>query len=640
MAICFEFDPKEIIVTCEKLVDYAQDLPLSVESDKLSSSPGMDVDITDTIIFNVEGCSNKHLRHFRYNILRFIPALISSPQMINKIAVLSEEETKGMKRYCQLLIIAILTYIPDLAKYVEKAEDPRLDYWKILLNHCYEILESTIALLSPEVFIMVIHGLLDHKLPAVVKKVIEVLNNKLQYQKDYFSEENHGNMLSLLERLMEIVVENINSSPSYESATLVQSALLSIKLLSKILTDKFTLKVKELLVKLVEMLHNYEKIQNENVVPSLLLCITELISNLKAHSLVVLPKFMPAMIKILKYQNMKIDVYTSSTLTSLLRIIETLPLFLSPYLTKIIMEVSKIYAKILHEPKKDAKITQNEMKLKMIWDKLATSIAPRVLIPAIDTSYVELIHKDHLKAIDPLMMLLSQSFINVKSSEFQAIQMELTQFFLKALQFRCDNSGNLEVDEVDVDEAEKHVIKAFVNLILKLSESSFRPLFYKVYDWSIRDTATNDRAITFFCLSSQISEALKSLFVLFASDLIKNAADMLDKTNISKVGSEKELFFADAPERNLTLVKYILETLHGICLHDNQNFMNALRFDMLMQPMVDQLENLIIFEDLKARSVLVNSLAQLAVAVKDDMLWKQLNYQILLKTRSNTPEIR
>jgi U3 small nucleolar RNA-associated protein 10 len=34
------------------------------------------------------------------------------------------------------------------------------------------------------------------------------------------------------------------------------------------------------------------------------------------------------------------------------------------------------------------------------------------------------------------------------------------------------------------------------------------------------------------------------------------------------------------------------------------------------------------------------TIAQLAVAASDDILWKQLNYQVLLKTRSDTPEVR
>lgn len=59
-----------------------------------------------------------------------------------------------------------------------------------------------------------------------------------------------------------------------------------------------------------------------------------------------------------------------------------------------------------------------------------------------------------------------------------------------------------------------------------------------------------------------------------------------------------------------------------------------------MQPIVDQLENPIILEDIEMKKILTSCLAQLAAATNDDSLWKQLNYQVLLKTRSNNHEIR
>jgi U3 small nucleolar RNA-associated protein 10 len=41
----------------------------------------------------------------------------------------------------------------------------------------------------------------------------------------------------------------------------------------------------------------------------------------------------------------------------------------------------------------------------------------------------------------------------------------------------------------------------------------------------------------------------------------------------------------------------------------------------------------------RASSLLTPCLSQFAVAVADDALWKQLNYQILLKTRHTLPQV-
>lgn len=68
------------------------------------------------------------------------------------------------------------------------------------------------------------------------------------------------------------------------------------------------------------------------------------------------------------------------------------------------------------------------------------------------------------------------------------------------------------------------------------------------------------------------------------------------------------------------------------------------KFNRLLNPLVDQLERTDIgtpeqYSDL-VRQCIVPCLAQLAVAVNTDTLWKPLNYHVLLKTRHQSPEVR
>jgi U3 small nucleolar RNA-associated protein 10 len=78
-------------------------------------------------------------------------------------------------------------------------------------------------------------------------------------------------------------------------------------------------------------------------------------------------------------------------------------------------------------------------------------------------------------------------------------------------------------------------------------------------------------------------------------------------------------------------------------LHDNENFINKERFETLMEPFVDQFENQLGEENavkLRVKELLVPLLAPTAVAASDDCLWKALHYQLLLKTRDNSPHVR
>ena len=358
---------------------------------------------------------------------------------------------------------------------------------------------------------------------------------------------------------------------------------------------------------------------------------------------------MPSFLLLLNVNVTDVGLMTllNSTVCSLLRIIETLPLFLSPYLDELILNLAKISPGLRAQQSSDAKVTTVLSRIIKIWTAMSQLIPTRVLIPAIDSSYTKLMRKKNFMSIESIMELLQQVFQNVDSKEFKNLQTELSEFFLKALQFRCNQhqsellDGSSDCEFGELNEAEGFVIKTFVSLILKLSESSFRPLYYNLFEWAIRgDASTKERTVTFYRLSNEIAGALKSLFVLFATELVQNAVVTLNACNSTKVEGDEGLYFSNAPTKNLFLVQHILSTLYQIYLHDKQNFINTHRFDLLMQPMVDQLENEIILESEAVQELLKACLSQFAIAASDDILWKQLNYQILLKTRNNNPNIR
>lgn len=85
-----------------------------------------------------------------------------------------------------------------------------------------------------------------------------------------------------------------------------------------------------------------------------------------------------------------------------------------------------------------------------------------------------------------------------------------------------------------------------------------------------------------FRLSSNLAERLKGLFVLFAGLFVANCASLLTKYNTSKeesIGLERD---------SVVLVESILKTLSLVFSYDSHNFLTKERFNLLMQPLVDQ----------------------------------------------------
>lgn len=637
--LCMEFDCTIVMQTISQLIEFLHQQPfVTVRNEKNPSK--MDIDITDTSIFNIENYTDKQLRHFRYTTLQFIGQLTKPESKLPQtIFALNAEQMLELKPYFKDAIVKALQF---LAKVIKTADQQNSKYWKFLLANSFDILEQIISLLSPDMLLQVVGGLMNN-IPEVRRKAIELLNKKLQ-QTNYFADSDPANVLVLLEPFTVIVqsicddTKLIENATTAESVSLQQHALIAIKLMSVTLANDYPDEFTPILLCLSATVKRNVDIPT-NVLGQLVLCLAEVCANLRAHAIPQLSKFMPALGKLLQKQIKNPTAAMSPLLVAIYKIVETLPLFLSPYIVNIIANLSKIWARVgvnLTDAQKRLAIIN---KLEAIWMKLGTALSMRLLVPVIDQVYDQLCTEQELSAIGPCIKLLGGSFTKLTNQDIAPFTNDLQVFFLRALQFRSEYSEQC-VGTTICNDQEIFIIDALVALILKLSESSFRPLYVKAYEWALKDDPSNiDRAITFFQLSHKIAESLKSLFVLFANDFLSNAADLLKKyRNCIDIDDADD--DGERKSKIILLLNSIIQTLYQIFLYDSQGFINHYRFDILMEPLVDQLDNDIVLQTSMLRQQMPICLAQLARAANDDTMWKQLNHQILMKTRDNNAEIR
>lgn len=429
-----------------------------------------------------------------------------------------------------------------------------------------------------------------------------------------------------------------NASTS-ENNCIQQLALMAVKLLSKQLAEKYPKDFKHIVQTLIDVLRKNEKVPRI-LLATVLLCLCEICANLRVHSIAYLPSFMKIFLEILKGytnpDNLSNDNVLLCLVTGLLKIVGTLALYLSPYLIEMIVRLSTIWYNIETEPSKDQK--RNSVivdRLNGIWEKLSMTLELRVLIPTIDQSYKKLVNDEQSIAIGPLMLLLTQTFEQQAATNISRFMPDITSFFITALQFRSVHS---DIELIKVTELEDKIIKSFRSLTLKLSEGSFRPLYYRIYDWAIKKSDKDlDHIITYFRLSAEIAKSLKTLFVLFGNDFIDDVPELLNKCLASELKNPSNVF---TTQKACLLIDSVVETLYQVFLHDSRGFMNGARFEAILQPLVDQIENEIVLNSQKSMDLVSAALSQLAQAVNDDIQWKRLNYQILMKTRNNESRIR
>ncbi|KAJ6664676.1 hypothetical protein lerEdw1_006249 [Lerista edwardsae] len=637
ISVCCEFSVQQQMQTLMAILQYLTKLPENKEDDseqKNSRLRKAKSQSQDMELFSVESHSGKQLRHFKFLSVSFMAQLLAARRFVKK--VVECEDAEELKQSEQRLLEEVLCYINTVACSVEEnADTPTAKFWRALLNKSYDVLDKVSALLPTETFIPIIRSLMANKLPSVRRKAIDLLNNKLQ-QRTQWQKTQVDLLLGMVPDLLAVVQRNASKAEEeQEQAINRQSALFGLKLLCKWFGPENQEPFVPVLQTAIDVISSDQK-EERNVTGSALLCAAEVTCTLRALTIPHLPRLMPALLNTLKHRKELVanEVYLLSAVTALLKVVETLPCFLSPYLLDTLLQVVHL-ERIAVEMGPSSHVNVRVTSLKTI---LATKLPPRVLLPVITKCYAE-IANTMKNCLGTLMDILKEHIITLEKEQLTAHQSELTAFFMKALDFRAEHSQDV-LEEVGKIEAQ--IVNCLISMVMKLSEMSFRPLFFKLFDWSKTEDTLKDRQLTFYQLTDRIAQQLKGLFSLFAGHLVKPFADTLNQVNISKTD---EAFFdsENNTEKSCLLLQCILDCLHKIFLFDSHHFVSKERAETLMMPLVDQLENMLGGEETFQERVtvhLIPCIAQLAVAMADDSLWKPLNYQILLKMRHASPKVR
>src|SRR5699024_5038891 len=120
---------------------------------------------------------------------------------------------------------------------------------------------------------------------------------------------------------------------------------------------------------------------------------------------------------------------------------------------------------------------------------------------------------------------------NLEKTDVEVIVKSFKTFMIKALSYRSIHHKEASLDTIEL--IETSFGEAFSTFIPKLTESSFRPIFYKLLEWSIQIDNSKKlnqkdnsyslseqcyfRMIAFYRFCSLLAVRLKSLFCVFVA---------------------------------------------------------------------------------------------------------------------------
>ncbi|KAK3033239.1 hypothetical protein RJ639_033119 [Escallonia herrerae] len=281
--------------------------------------------------------------------------------------------------------------------------------------------------------------------------------------------------------------------------------------------------------------------------------------------------------------NFKESIF-SSILVTMEAVIDKLGGFLNPYLGDIIELV------VLHPEYALTSDPKLKLKADLVRKLITERIPVRLSLPALMS-----VHSEAIKAGDLSLSIafdmLGSIVGNMDKSSIGAYHAKIFDLCLLALDLRRQQPFSIK----NIDIVEKRIINAIIVLTMKLTETMFRPLFIRSIEWSESNleesestgSANMGRAISFYGLVNRLAESHRSLFVPYFKYLLDGCIRYLTGVEDAKIG----------PTRKKKKAK----------LQDPKNEVDDL---------------------------LVACVGQMAVAAGTDQLWKPLNHEVLMQTRS------
>ncbi|TKY57272.1 U3 small nucleolar RNA-associated protein 10 [Spatholobus suberectus] len=404
---------------------------------------------------------------------------------------------------------------------------------------------------------------------------------------------------------------------------------------------------------------------NLAVTSSCLRTTAALINVLGLKALAELPKIMDNVMKsshqVLSSLDMKpktSDVLSASNeshfhvLVTLEAVVDKLGGFLNPYLTNI-MELL-----VLHPEYVSGMDSKVESRAHGVRKLLAEKIPVRLALPPLLKLYPAAIEAGD-KSLTVVFDMLATIIGTMDRSSIVAFHGKIFDLCLVALDLRRQSPPSVQ----KIDVVEKGVLNSVTFLTLKLTESMFKPLLIKSIEWAeseVDETASTgsiDRAISFYGMINKLTENHRSLFVPYFKHLLGNCVHHLSDggdVKVSSVSRKKKARILDdgsIKETGRVSIKdwhlraLVLSSLHKCFLYDTGTlkFLDSSNFQMLLRPIVSQLvidppalldDSMNIPSMKEVDDLLVVCIGQMAVTAGSDLLWKPLNHEVLMQTRS------
>jgi len=612
--------------------------------------------------------------------LKFLGNFVSSPDYLNQLLVIPMMVEESIQKRYLVLFHGVLVYS-------QRKEDTESDemksLWKETQDLTIEIIGKLNDLLSIGNFIKEILMLLEHKDTRIQRQALTILNEKLE-NCEVKQSKLITSFVELSKQLLDILLKHDSTTDEESiknSIVTRQTAALSIEILGRHFASHAdsAQTFASLIPPLVGSLSSAEPLPAP-ILSSIMLALATLAVHLPRVKLLPhLNLLFPALLGVLR-STLTRDQNTLLRISSLssVRVILTEN---SQFLTRFLPEIFQIVL----DPRllvTDNANGRNSISSEVgdIMSVIAKGYGVESLVGPVGTVYEEMVANIQKEgaagdrwsnSVIELIQFMGKISEAMTVEKVRLHHLAVFKVFLKVFDFSIECGFKIEKKE-DVSswfvKVQSAVIENFRKFIMKLNEKLFKPLYLVILEWAQLDALNeaqvlNPKQLTkwifFYDVVQLLASSLRSIFVPYFSYVISHSLNMIGRP-------------PNSPSYCILHAK-ILKSLTLCFTNDTSNFVTADLFDKLLHPLINLLETIEdpaeqekdttneidISESLtisttsseedmqlalkgitRMKHFFVPCIVHLAVDLNNEALWKPLNYQLLLKTRSEKAIVR
>ncbi|KXS11658.1 glycosyltransferase family 32 protein [Gonapodya prolifera JEL478] len=589
-----------------------------------------EIDALPQLLFDLRSHDDRDYREFRNLVTNFSSKVLSDKTFIKQFRA-ERGASKGSEREMDPIVLRLVEVLLSLIAAVEQhlsslkgSDGTVVRFWKGVSKTTISLLDKAHRLLSPNSFLKVVSRLIRHENTTIRRKAITLVSEQIAEDEMRFSNASAKVFQEVFDEVMKIIKDE--GAIDQNVALSKQVAMICVSTMATKMAKVDPSMFLDALPSLIGP--GALSAPNDQVVASAMVAIAALTMELEARVLPFVGKYLPVVVSHLRASlNTTVSSSNStmvqlSALGSMTVTVRTLPRFVGPYLQDLVQ--SSLHKSLLFE-NGGSQVRSKALEFRKA---VAAEVPSRILVPVLCAQW-KLCSDYGSDSLVALLDFVEMAIGSIPNDLLDELVKSLFKFLMGALNAACTQAN---VDD-GLGPVGERSIATFLTFVMRLNESQFRPLYFKLVQWvteiNKNEETAHARCLVFFKLVDQLLLNLQAIFVPFVGYTLDPALNTLKAYRSGKLPDALWCCIVDCFQKTFQ--------------YDANGFVDKPIFDRLMQPLVDQLELPLTGQDEYSSAVhrhLIPAIAQLSLAATGDVYWKPLNHSVLLKTRSPLPHVR